>query len=55
LFDYQGERDTLVKYWEAKGEAALPDYQRANNSASIDGLITPLCAALTEPEQTAGD
>jgi hypothetical protein len=47
-FDYVTERDTLVKYWVAKGEEAVPKYQRAKNSASIDGLPAPLCA---EPEQ----
>lgn len=46
FFDYQGERDTLQKYWVAKGDEALPDYQRAKNSASIDGLPAPLCATL---------
>lgn len=42
FFDYKGERETLTKYWEAKGETAVPAYQREKNSTSIDGLGTPL-------------
>lgn len=42
FFEYQGERETLTKYWEAKGEQALPGYQREKNSTSIDGLVTPI-------------
>ncbi|MBL8153428.1 MAG: pyridoxamine 5'-phosphate oxidase family protein [Anaerolineae bacterium] len=48
FFDYQGERETLTKYWEAKGETAVPDYQRQNNTTSIDGLPTPLGLALDQ-------
>ncbi len=46
FFDYVGERETLVKYWEVKGEEAIPDYHRAKNLTSIDGLSTPLCEIL---------
>jgi hypothetical protein len=51
LYDYKGQRETLTKYWEARGEAAIPEYQRTKNSASIDGLPTPLATSFeaTEP------
>lgn len=42
FFDYQGERETLKKYWDVKGEDALPDYWQKKNAASIDGIVTPL-------------
>jgi hypothetical protein len=48
-FEYAGERDTLVKYWAAKGEDTIPGYQREKNSSSIDGLAAPVCE--TEPER----
>jgi hypothetical protein len=53
FFDYQGERDSLVKYWQAKGEAAIPEYQRTKNTTSIDGLPTPLSAISGEAEKTS--
>ena len=42
FFEYQGERETLTKYWEAKGEEAVQDYWCEKNNASIDGLKTPV-------------
>jgi hypothetical protein len=48
FYEYQGERDTLTKYWEAKGEDALPGYHQKKNSASIDGLPTPLGATFSD-------
>jgi hypothetical protein len=48
FFDYQGERDTLTRYWEVKGDQALPDYHRQKNMLSIDGIISPLGQALDE-------
>lgn len=42
FFDYQGERETLVKYWNAKGEDYVPEYQGRKNIASIDGIPTPI-------------
>jgi len=50
FFEYQGERETLTKYWEAKGQEALPAYQREKNTTSIDNLPTPLSAALGEQD-----
>ncbi|MBT6145848.1 MAG: pyridoxamine 5'-phosphate oxidase family protein [Gemmatimonadetes bacterium] len=37
-YDYVGERDTLTKWAQAKGDAGLSDYRREKNSASLDGL-----------------
>ncbi len=48
FFDYQGERETLAKYWEVKGQDALPDYQRQKNTVSIDGLPTPLGVEISD-------
>jgi hypothetical protein len=38
LLRYEGERTQLPAWAERKGEGGLADYQRANNSASVDGL-----------------
>jgi len=40
LFDYIGERPTLTRWAEAKGEAGLEEYRLAKNAFSIDGLPT---------------
>jgi len=37
-YDYVGERDTLVKWAEKKGEEGLASYQAEKNRVSIDGL-----------------
>lgn len=42
FFDYQGQRDTLERWAESKGEAALDAYRRENNTHSMDGLPTGL-------------
>jgi hypothetical protein len=42
LFDYVGERPTLTRWAEAKGEAGLEAYRREKNVHSIDGLPTGL-------------
>jgi hypothetical protein len=43
LYDYQGERDVLDRYWDAKGvDGGLEAYQREKNTQSIDCLPTPL-------------
>ena len=42
LYEYVGQRDTLLEYWEAKGEEKVEPYQREKNSESIDCLITPI-------------
>jgi hypothetical protein len=40
LFDYVDERPSLVRWAEAKGEAGLAAYRKAENTVSIDGLPT---------------
>lgn len=40
LYDYRGERETLVQWCEKKGEAAIAEYIRTKNAVSIDGLPT---------------
>jgi hypothetical protein len=42
LFDYVGERTTLRRWAEQKGEAGLAEYWRLKNAQSIDGLPTGL-------------
>lgn len=42
LFEYTGERDTLVKWAEKKGDAGLLKYQREKNQRSIDGAEIPI-------------
>ena len=36
-YEFQGERDTLRRFWEAKPGDAATEYQRENNAVSIDG------------------
>lgn len=42
LFDYGGERASLTRWAEAKGEAGLEAYRREKNARSMDGLPTGL-------------
>lgn len=42
LFDYVAERDTLVRWAEAKGPDGLVAYREEKNSRSIDSMVTPL-------------
>lgn len=42
LYEYQGQRDTLIKWAEVKGEDGLDAYHREKNIQSIDSLPTPL-------------
>lgn len=46
LFDYVGERDTLVRGAEKKGPEGLQAYWREKNARSIDGLPTGLLDSL---------
>jgi hypothetical protein len=41
-YKYVGQRDTLNRWAEAKGEDGLAEYRRQKNTRSIDGLPTPL-------------
>lgn len=40
LYEYQGDRPTLVKWAEAKGDEGLETYRQEKNVRSIDGLPT---------------
>jgi Pyridoxamine 5'-phosphate oxidase len=42
LFEYAGDRPTLQRWAEAKGEEGLKEYRRSKNAYSIDGLPTGL-------------
>jgi hypothetical protein len=42
LYEFKGQRETLVKWANAKGEEALVEYRDQKNSASLDGLPTAL-------------
>ena len=42
LYDYRGDRDTLVRWAETKGDEALIEYRRQKNARSIDGIPTAL-------------
>jgi len=42
LFDHTGERPTLDRWTEAKGEDGLLAYQRLKNQTSLDGLPSGL-------------
>jgi len=42
LFEYGGERASLTRWAEAKGEAGLEAYRREKNARSMDGLPTGL-------------
>lgn len=38
FYEYQGQRETLVKYAENKGVDGMAQYREENNSTSLDGL-----------------
>lgn len=38
LFSYEGDRETLVKWAENKGDSGLVEYRRQKNAKSLDGL-----------------
>ncbi|WP_309122057.1 pyridoxamine 5'-phosphate oxidase family protein [Paenibacillus sp.] len=42
FLSYEGERDTLQRWADQKGEEGLVEYRRTKNGKSIDGLPTPL-------------
>jgi len=41
-YAFVGQRDTLIRWANAKGEDGLETYHRERNARSIDGLVTPL-------------
>jgi hypothetical protein len=38
LYSYEGDRETLVKWAENKGDSGLKEYRRQKNAVSLDGL-----------------
>lgn len=40
FYEFKGERDTLEKWAETKGDEGLTEYRREKNQRSIDGLPT---------------
>lgn len=52
LFEFSGERTTLTRWAEAKGEAGLEEYRRLKNSFSIDGLPAGIAAEATDEVST---
>ncbi|MEH2446366.1 MAG: pyridoxamine 5'-phosphate oxidase family protein [Nostoc sp.] len=42
LYEYRGERQTLVNWASKKGEEGVREFQQQRNLVSIDGLPTPL-------------
>jgi hypothetical protein len=42
LYEYQGQRETLVNWASKKGVEGVKEYQQKKNLISIDGLSTPL-------------
>lgn len=42
LYEYKGERDQLQRWAENKGSDGLAQYQRDNNTESVDGLRSGL-------------
>ena len=39
-YQYQGERDTLVKWSEKRGQSGIETYWRERNGVSLDGKDT---------------
>ncbi len=42
LYEYQAQRESLVKWAAKKGESGIKEYHKQKNMVSIDGLATPL-------------
>ena len=42
LYEYQGQRQTLISWAMKKGELGIREYHQQKNFVSIDGLSTPL-------------
>jgi hypothetical protein len=50
FFDYQGERDALIKWAEHKGEEGVQDYWQEKNRCSVDGLPTAIAVEAAAQE-----
>ena len=50
-FDYQGERDTLIRWAQKKGPEGLESYWREKNLRSIDGFPTGLMDEVKPDEE----
>lgn len=50
LYDYAGERDTLLRWAEARGPEGLEHYWHEKNERSIDGFATGLFEDAGPPE-----
>ncbi len=48
LFEYAGERPTLTRWAESKGEAGLQEYRREKNQFSLDGFPTGILESETD-------
>lgn len=42
LYEYQGQRETLITWANNKGDEGIKKYHQQKNAVSIDGLKTPL-------------
>lgn len=48
-YNYVGDRDTLLRYWEHHGADGAQEYQAKNNQCSLDGLPSALGSKQTDP------
>ena len=46
LYEFQEQRESLVKWAAKKGESGIKEYHQKKNMVSIDGLATPLSEIL---------
>lgn len=48
LMDFVGQRDTLIRWAETKGDDGVAAYQREKNTTSLDGLPTTLAGQVEQ-------
>jgi hypothetical protein len=53
LMEYVGQRDTAIRWAEAKGEDGLLAYRHEKNMTSMDGLRTPLADQVEHEPRSA--
>lgn len=51
LYEFQGQRETLIKWSEHRGEDGLVTYHREKNVRSIDGLPTAIGQQVAEEQE----